>query len=192
MGLDITYYKLGKRVEVDENIEPFSSEWYQKYGDGPELIRLSNDYDWEQGDDLEEGFYEANHLGSFRAGSYSGYGWFRNTLIHLAKIAMQNAFDKQEELYLKYEEDDNPFELLTHFSDSEGYIGPFTSGHLAGVFNDFEKPIIMDIIKMAKYGVNRDIYDTYSPNSLDTFTMMYRDWKTAFNEVAGIGVVIFQ
>ena len=191
MGLDITYYKLGSKVDVDENIEPYSEEFYEKYGDRG-LINISNDYDWEQGDDLEEGFYEGNHLGSFRAGSYSGYGWFRNTLTHLAKVAMQNAFDKQEELYLKYEEDDNPFELLTHFSDSEGYIGPFTSGHLAEVFNDFEKPIIQGIIKMAKYGLNRDIYDTYSPNSLDTFTMMYRDWKTAFNEVAGIGVVVFQ
>lgn len=185
MGLDVSYYKLGKKVEVDENIEPFSSEFYEKYGDS--LIRLGDYYGWDQSDGMEDGYYESEYLGSFRAGSYSGYSWFRNTLTELANMALLEN-DKLKDIYGP---DSEPFESLTNFSDCEGYIGPFTSRNLAASFNDFEEPIIIDIIKMAKYGVKRELYDRYSKDDLDYFTTKYREWRTAFNAVSGEGVVLF-
>jgi hypothetical protein len=187
MGLDISYYKLGKRVEVDENIERYSDEWYEKYGNGPELIRLSDYYGWDQSDGMMDGFYEADYLGSFRAGSYSGYSWFRNTLTKLANIALLEN-DKLKDMYGP---DSEPFESLTNFSDSEGFIGPFTSRDLATTFNDFEGPIIKDIIKMAKYGVKTDLYQEFGKEDLEYFTTKYREWRNAFEAVSGEGVVLF-
>lgn len=184
MGLDISYYRLGKKVEVDDSIERHSDEWYEKYGD---LLSLY-DSGWDQADDLEEGSYEGEYLDGFRAGSYSGYSWFRNTLRDLAGIALSESKELQEKYGNNASE---PFESLTHFSDCEGYIGPFTSAELAEVFNDFEKPIVYDLIKMSKYGVRKDVYSKYSKDDLDYFATKYQDWKKAFNEVAGNGVVIF-
>ena len=46
MGLDISYYKLGEKVEVDENIETWSEEFYEEYGH--DVIWLYSNYEMEQ------------------------------------------------------------------------------------------------------------------------------------------------
>lgn len=184
MGLDISYYKLGNKVEVDDNIEPYSDEWYDKYGG--DLLRLY-DSGWDQSDGLEDGYYEGEYIDGFRAGSYSGYSWFRDTLKSLAEMA----YKENKELQERYEGGYEAFESLIYFSDCEGYLGPFTSTDLFNAFRDFEKPIIQDIIKMAKYGVRRELYDRFKKEDLDWFVEKYRDWKTAFEKTKGEGIVLF-
>ena len=186
MGLDISYYKLGKMVEPDteDDFEVYSDEWHDKYG---HLINIQSYGLWDQNDDLQDGLYENDYLGGFRAGSYSGYGWFRDTLTSLADVAIS----ENEMLKEKYGEDSEPFTSLTNFSDCEGYLGPFTCSMLSEVFTDFEKPIIQDIIKMAKYGGRNDVYDKYTRDDLDYFIIKYREWREAFVETAGKGVVLF-
>jgi len=72
MGLDITYVKLGKKIDVDgEDDQPLSINY-------DNLLRLNNDYDWEQSDDIEGGYYEYESIGEFRAGSYSAYAYFKS------------------------------------------------------------------------------------------------------------------
>lgn len=183
MGLDITYYKLGKLVEVEEGIEAYSQEFYDKYGD---LLHIDEMESYtEQTDSLDEGYYEIDRLGGFRAGSYSGYSWYRTALRRLSLMVMK----KNKELSEKYDED--AFEQQLDFSDCEGIIGPFTSVELFNTYSDFEKPIIHDIIKMAKYGVDESIYETYTKDELGHFVALYREWKMAFEKTSGIGVVYF-
>lgn len=182
MGLDISYYRLGKKVEVDDSIEMYSDEWYEEYG---HLLNL-HQYGWDQSDDIE-GFYEGEYIDGFRAGSYSGYGWFRDTLKELANMA----YSENKELQEKYEGGYEAFESLIYFSDCEGYIGPFTSTDLYVAFRDFEDPIIRDIVKMAKYGVRTELYNKFSKDDLDYFVAKYREWRAAFDSVKGQGVVLF-
>lgn len=183
MGLDIGYYKLGKKVEVDDTIETWSEEFYDKYGH--DLIWLNNDYEMEQSDDLD-GFYSAERLGGFRAGSYSGYGQYRRTLRRLSIVAMA----ENKELDEKYK-DEIPFDLQLNFSDCEGFIGPFSSVTLRDQYREFHGPIIKDIIKMAKYGVKTDIYQSISRDELEYFAEKYMDWKEAFEETSNVGVVYY-
>jgi hypothetical protein len=182
MGLDISYGKLGNKIEVDDNIERWSEEFYKKYGG--DIVWLNNWDGFHQGDDLDGEYYEIEFLGGFRAGSYSGYGWFRDTLMELAGLAMSN----NKELDEKYG-GGTPFYDLVEFSDCEGFIGPFTSAKLAEEFKDFEDEIVEKTIRMVKYGLRPEV--NYEQSDLDYFKMKYLDWKEAFEKVSNIGVVLF-
>ncbi|UZD74736.1 hypothetical protein OM992_03295 [Bacillus siamensis] len=61
-------------------------------------------------------FYTSEESFSFRAGSYSGYGWWRRKL---------------EEF-----KGDTAFQELINFADNEGTIGPVVSKKLAKDFNE--------------------------------------------------------
>ncbi len=183
MGLDISYYKIGNKVEVDENIEAWSDEFYEEYGH--DLIWLYSNYEMEQSDDLD-GFYRSERLGGFRAGSYSGYSNYRDTLRRLSIVAMA----ENKELAEKYK-DEYPFELQLNFSDCEGFIGPFSSVTLRDQYREFHGPIVKDIIKMAKYGVKPEIYKSISREELEYFAELYMEWKTAFEETSNVGVVYY-
>lgn len=185
MGLDISYYKIGEKVEVDENIETWSEEFHKEYGH--DLIWLYSNYEMEQSDDLD-GFYRSERLGGFRAGSYSGYSNYRDMLRRLSIVAMA----ENKELSEKYNDEGIiPFNLQLDFSDCEGFIGPFSSVTLRDQYRDFYDPIIKGIIKMAKYGVKPEIYKTIPKESLEYFAELYNEWKTAFEKSANVGVVYY-
>ncbi len=117
MGLDITAYRklkvveepkfdeYGDLVEWDTQWKPGGSmEWSEEHFPGQgEGVDPQKVYTW------EEAF-------GFRAGSYSGYNWWR------AKL----------ELFAEGED----FRELINFADNEGVIGPVVSKKLA---KDFEK-----------------------------------------------------
>jgi len=180
MGLDITYVKLGKKIDVDgEDDQPLSINY-------DNLLRLNNDYDWEQSDDIEGGYYEYESIGEFRAGSYSAYAYFKDKLGLLAELAMS----ENEELSEKYK-DTEPFEAIVDFTDSDGFIGPWTSSKLMEVFNDFNQPIILNILRLLKYG-GRDTVDFIEgEDNINYIIETYQMFKTAFTEVSKNGVVVF-
>ncbi|WP_370225260.1 hypothetical protein [Cytobacillus sp.] len=116
MGLDITAYRKLKIVEnpqfdqygglvnwTEEWTPGGSMEWSEKHFPGRgEGVDPQKVYTWE--DSLE-----------FRAGSYSGYNWWRASLE-------------------KFAEGDD-FQELINFADNEGVIGPAVSRKLANDFN---------------------------------------------------------
>jgi hypothetical protein len=120
MGLDITAYKNLKVVEnpeLDEDGYPLnydtewipggSMDWSEKHFPGRgEGIDSKKVYSW------EESF-------RFRAGSYSGYNWWRRKLEQFAN--------------------GNDFQELINFADNEGVIGPVVSKKLLKDFADHEE-----------------------------------------------------
>ncbi|WP_099301884.1 hypothetical protein [Bacillus sp. Marseille-P3800] len=116
MGLDISAYKnlvkvnnperdeYGELVNWSREWEPGASmEWSEKWFPGRgEGIDYKAVYTWDQ-------------EFSFRAGSYFGYGFWREKLSKFAN--------------------DSDFHELINFADNEGVIGPIVSAKLADDFN---------------------------------------------------------
>lgn len=117
MGLDITAYKNLKEVEkptFDEfgELENWETQWIP--GDS---MKWSEKHFPGRGEGVNpDGVYEWDDSYSFRAGSYFGYGWWRNKLSE----------------FKGFESDD--FKELINFADNEGVIGGFVSCKL---FKDF-------------------------------------------------------
>jgi hypothetical protein len=108
MGLDITACSKMRPVQCDSE-----DCWHERVYVNPDFVSHA--------DGLKSGCYEktpGSETISFRAGSYSGYNWWRNELDCLT---------------------DSPgaFEKLVYFSDCEGVIGPRTSRELAVDFDRF-------------------------------------------------------
>lgn len=121
MGLDISAYKNLKVVEnpkldEDGDLVNWDIEWTP--GESMEW----SEKNWPgRGEGLEhDKVYTFEDEFSFRAGSYSGYNWFRKELKHFAK-----ASGKEED-----------FQELINFADNEGVIGPVVSKKLAEDFAD--------------------------------------------------------
>lgn len=116
MGLDIEAYSKsavadGPKFVVDEGLLALTEEAFPGRTKG-----------------LAAGpFFYADCL-RFRAGSYSGYGEWRDWL---AKAA---GFESAKEVWSNNK--DGPLSELINFSDCEGYIGPAVSAKLA---NDFDQ-----------------------------------------------------
>lgn len=180
MGLDISYYTLGDKIKYDEDVEIYSEEFYEKYG--YDVIYLHDD--WEQSDDME-GLYDSTRIDGFRAGSYSGYSLFRRMLHKISVVCAEN----HPELMDLY--GPTPFMDLINFTDSDGFIGPFTSGRLSDVFNAYQKIINWEVIKPNKYGYNQIEEIDFTRDELDYFYSVYRSFQTAFEKVKGKGIVLF-
>ncbi|MFD5195046.1 hypothetical protein ACFVL4_16655 [Bacillus subtilis] len=117
MGLDITAYKNLKVVEnpqLDEygDIKNWKTEWTPG-----ESMKWSEEHFPGRGEGVDpDKFYTWEESFSFRAGSYSGYGWWRRKL---------------EEF-----KGNTAFQELINFADNEGTIGPVVSKKLAKDFNE--------------------------------------------------------
>lgn len=123
MGLDITAYKKLKVVKnpvLDEDGELVnwetewqpgaSMEWSEKHFPGRgQGVESQTVYTWQ------------DKFG-FRAGSYSGYNWWRSKLEKFSK--------------------GNTFRELINFADNEGVIGPIVSKKLAKEFAENEEKAI--------------------------------------------------
>lgn len=117
MGLDITAYKNLRKIEnpeLDEYGYPvdYESEW--KPGDS---MKWSEKYFPGRGEGVNaDTTYSYEESFSFRAGSYSGYNWWRRHLEELSKDTLD-------------------FDELINFADNEGVIGPIVSKKLLEDFN---------------------------------------------------------
>ena len=138
MGLDITAYS---RLAFIERLEPVGDRWAQEiwedkyWGTDQQTVyvawfdeftgrRAPLEIPPERCVDV----YSYVHRVAFRAGSYSGYNWWRNELALLSSgMSAKNVWSSGKDV---------PFYELINFSDAEGVIGSVACKELLG---DFEK-----------------------------------------------------
>jgi len=177
MGLDITAYtrmRKAKDGEVALDADGYPTEWDRWHSVSPAIVDFSNGFGQLQALDVEPGIYAFEDSYGFRAGSYSGYGLWRNDLAQLAGWASaQEVWDLVKDGAAK-----GPFLALINFADNEGVIGPATAAALAADFAHFEK-------KAALWAAERGGRDG------GWFIEVYRDWKRAFEMAADHGMVAF-
>jgi hypothetical protein len=110
MGLDITAYSRMVPLECDsescDHVCPYVNPDFPEQADGVS--------DQCYGKTLQ------SQVHAFRAGSYSGYNWWRDELANMARGSAA-------------------FQELIEFSDCEGTIGPRTSRKLAADFARFQE-----------------------------------------------------
>jgi hypothetical protein len=178
MGLDIRYYKNITKLDCvfDADGEPL---------DAATKAPLSEKHFWacvnphfpERADGLDsKSCYSYEESEGFRAGSYSGYNHWRETL---AQIAGYPAIEDERHGVVTKRHDkgayvagNGPFFELIWFSDCEGIIGPKTSAKLAKDFATFS--------------------DAVAASATDEwFKEKYAEWKTAFETAAQNGAVRF-
>lgn len=177
MGLDITgYSKIEKvAVELDEDGDPIDDSAYDDY------VRIYAMGGRDQHDQLEDrAFYSVDgEAFGFRAGSYSGYNDWRETLARLAgyPLTPYKGFMGGESACHAaacWDGATGPFAELIDFPDNEGNIGPVTSAKLAKDFADFDE--------RAKY---------FDGDEDGWFYKKYLDWKKAFELASDGGTVDF-
>lgn len=122
MGLDITAYE---NIEFKEVIEDESEVSFYNggYFEQSNMTEIENK-------NLEISFSRSH---DFRAGSYGGYGVFRNNL----SVIINNR--TQDDIFKNCENESIkklPFFYLINFSDCEGYIG---TSYCEILYNDFCK-----------------------------------------------------
>lgn len=178
MGLDIGYYSnVCLSDKDDENYDDYAAITYNatcfEYQLGS--LKINQRYD----------LTEKSEYDSFRAGSYSGYNWWREQLSIMAGYESANEVWENNNLntrYLKLNEingEENvfgPFVELINFSDCEGVIGPEISKKLYKDFVDFDE-------KAKEYKMDKD-YENY-------FYTKYCEWKEAFRVASDGGLVHF-
>lgn len=171
MGLDITAY--GGLFEIDtsrqkkELVETMldSGHWWQPHA-----------VDWAEKEFpgrtkgepqvVMDHVYGASQRYSFRAGSYSGYGEFRDFLARLAGWASARAWwdsDVRE----------GPFFELVHFADNEGCIGSIAAGKLVSDFRAYEAKALAEA------------------DECRWFWHAYNNWRRAFEIASEGGAVDF-
>ena len=190
MGLDITAISEIEPIEIPEDIELWSNEYYDWEADqalpgGVWNLYQSNNFP-EQGEGLPNGTVVAmGEEFGHRAGSYSGYNEWRRLLARTA-LGMSD-----EEVWNKVDSgvgyNEIPFGELINFSDADGVIGPIASQKLYNDFVKYEEPIMKKLdrfyLKFEDYEIDGETYDW--------FKHKYKDWKEAFRVASNNGAVIF-
>ncbi len=167
MGLDISVYTNVSYVSPQPQNEECNS-----------FINLyPHPYFDEQADGLKGGWYEAEEVFSFRAGSYSGYNEWREQLCRMAlNVDPEDIWNNPESFK------DKPFYYLINFGDNEGIIGPKTSAKLLEDFRDFEEKakewkMYSEEELAAILADNREYFRNYFYNK-------YQEWQKAFEIAA--------
>lgn len=169
-GLDITAY---------ENLTIVRSPQFNKDGEpaGQNQVKLAPVHFAERFAGLTPGaVYRYQSSFEFRAGSYSGYNYWRNELAKLAGYGQtpHKSFNGKAEL--RYDATvwnikRGPFWEFIEFSDAEGVIGPVVCKRVYGDFLQYQSAA-------AKHS------DEY-------FRTSYEDWKKAFSMCANGGAIVF-
>jgi len=190
MGLDISVISQIKPIYIPEDIELWSNEYYEweekQDIEGSIWNFQPNSYFPEQSEGLPKGFgYGTGEEYNFRAGSYSGYGEWRDLLARLAldmgSEGVWNKIDSGE----GYGE--IPFSEVINFSDADGIIGPVASKKLHNDFVNYEKDIMK---KLDRYYLKFEDFEI-DGETYDWFKHKYKDWKEAFRIASNNGAVIF-
>ena len=121
-----------------------------------------------QGIELDRCYAFEGETGSFRAGSYGGYGAWRSELCRAALGVDPETVWDHPGGYVEA-----PFYLLINYSDCEGWIGPVASAMLARDFADYADRVRPILASHSEYYAER--YDL---------------WAHAFAVAAGEGAVM--
>ena len=125
MGLDITAYKNVKLIGAAQSYEEYEENYDWRETDYIETW-VPNHFGDAYAGTIPGSVYEAEDSFGFRAGSYSGYNYWRNWLsITFLGVSAQEVWDNAETYSNK------PFWRLIEFADNEGVIGPIWSAKLA-------------------------------------------------------------
>ena len=181
MGLDISVISDIKPMDLPKGIEKWSDEYYeweQELGE-----QLWSPYNMEHFTRQSEGLPDSDLVYSggdgdyfsFRAGSYGGYGEWRNDLALAAGYG-----GGAEEVWSKVDggEYGFPFEELINFPDNEGVIGPVVSQKLYDDFVKYEEEINHTIDQWYLKMVPEK---EYAGEDMQWFKDKYKDWKKAFD-----------
>lgn len=177
MGLDVSAYRNAVLVEVLPRVE----DWEEKYYDLSQPLEWRPDTDYihnirgfesRRGNLVTGGVYRHTERFDFRAGSYSGYNWWRDQLSRcMLGVSAKEAWSYS----------DNPtwqeksFFSLIHFSDCEGVIGTEICKRLAKDFAD-----------------NQAAADAYNAeDDSEWWHEQYSKWRKAFELAADNGYVDF-
>lgn len=156
MGLDIDAYRTVKFVHA------IADDDDGDYAATERALYPNPDFP-EQADGLKRGVYAVEGGTGFRAGSYSGYNYWRSELAALV--------GKTADRIHRDDVRTGPFVELINFSDCEGVIGPTTSAKLAGDF--------------AKWQAEADSHGD------DYWRQKYAAWRESFGWAANGGAVVF-
>lgn len=189
MGLDISAISEIRPVDLPEGMEKWTDEYYD--WESSEGLQLWSVYKMGHFPRHVEGLPDSELVNadgesySFRAGSYSGYGEWRNDLALAAGYEGGSAG--------VWEKVDNgesgfPFEELINFPDNDGVIGPIVSQKLYDDFVNHEKKILKAI---DWWYLKMDPEKEYDGDDIKWFKMKYNDWKQAFDTARNNGMVIF-
>ena len=181
MGLDISYHSNLKFLGPPPPEKDRGDEFYDDlYDNNQVLLEVDTGYpSYPEG--LEPGIYQVgDESHSFRAGSYSGYGYWRELLCRFSDLAPDPV--------LVWDDPDQyrgrPFQELVNFSDCEGWIGPVVAAKLAKDFQEQEVKIKIRVGKAVEIGEMEDAEAQY-------FMERYQSWKTACEVAAQNGVIEF-
>lgn len=177
MGLDITAHQNVTFVDCvfdagGDAIDPVSRE----YLDDVRLINVNRDFP-SRSDELKDGAcFTSDKAYGFRAGSYSGYNWWREELAKLAGYPLVEYHDGIRAGQMRHDagawkSTGGPFWELILFSDCEGCVGPKTSDKLAKDFADFQE--------------RADKHED------DRWRALYAEWRKAFEMASQNGLVDF-
>jgi hypothetical protein len=172
MGLDITAYRKIERIPDEKE-----GEYLVKHENGATLIYaywvdeetlkwIEERWPGRTGG-IKPGYYTAEEAFDFRAGSYSGYNWWRDRLARMA-------FGKPAESVWR-EDSDGPFFELIAIPDNEGVIGAPVAAKLARDFAEHAD-------KAAAFA--ETLGAPWWPE-------VYADWRKAFEMGADGGAVDF-
>jgi hypothetical protein len=204
MGLDISAVSKLEPIEVPEDIEQWSDEWYDWEADqGGDVYNVWSSPNFpEQAEGMEDGTYiarDSQHT-SFRAGSYSGYGTWRDWLAQATMGGILNKSGGAQSMWDSADGGDYglPFMELINFSDAEGIIGPVASKKLYYDFRKYENDVMdwMDRMYLSRKPIDSSSWDEKEPQPLDKgdfewFQRQYQEWKNAFRIASDNGIVMF-
>ena len=193
MGLDITAYS-----KVAGNYlgpaEQFSDDQREELAEDDNVVRVYTDTGFEERlDGHAQGYYRMNPSGEsfgFRAGSYSGYNWWRR---HLSRMAFDMEAEDIWEIMAEEPEEltGHPFVELINFSDCEGCIGPRTSRKLAEDFRKFAEQAKAYVeAQQSPNNPNRGVEDADEAAN-EWWLEAYGEWQRAFELAADDGFVKF-
>lgn len=191
MGLDITAISEMEVIKAPEGIELYSDEYY----DWEESVggNIWNVWNSEHFNPQNQGLPEDGDLVQakgdvfgFRAGSYSGYGQWRDDLARAAgnKEGAQGVWNTIDDEGFK----NKPFQELINFYDNDGIIGPVASQKLYEDFVNYESKID-EVIDWWYLKMNPE--KEYNTEDVQWFKSLYNDWKHAFDIARKNGMVIF-
>lgn len=122
-----------------------------------------------QEEGIKKGCYGYEDKFQFRAGSYSGYSYYRTQLAKMVHGVPAEAVWENPERYTEFVEQ-------IHFSDCDGIIGPKTSEKLAKDYDEFR--------------MKAEQFTKTLPDG-DYWLSRYEDWSKAFHLASDGGVVEF-
>lgn len=162
MGLDISAYR---RIKADPMATEDSWQTHARIYVNPDFPTRA--------DGITEGWYSYAESTGFRAGSYSGYGEWRDLLAKLAGYPATREGSRHSHSAGAWKAEGGPFWELINFSDCDGVIGPVTSWKLAADFAEWDE-------RAKAFAETRQ-----------WFYELYRSWREAFEMAADSGAVEF-